>query len=103
DMFSGPATSPAWEPSYVPSDVVSPISALWVDEGRVRAGFAERSTDPVAAAAAAFVGGLRRHGITVRGDPDVAAAPPDAAALAQVESAPLARIVEHVLELSDNE
>jgi serine-type D-Ala-D-Ala carboxypeptidase/endopeptidase (penicillin-binding protein 4) len=102
-LFSGSSTSPTWEPSYVPSDVVSPISALWVDEGRVRAGFAERSTDPVAAAAAAFVGGLRRHGITVRGDAAVAAAPPDAAALAQVDSAPLARIVEHILELSDNE
>ncbi len=103
-MFSGPSTSPSWEPSYVPSDVVSPISALWVDEGRVRAGFAERSTDPVAAAAAAFVGGLRRHGITVRGAAALAAvAPPVADSLAQVESAPLARIVEHVLELSDNE
>ncbi len=102
-LFTGPSISPAWEPAYVPTGVVSPIEALWADEGRVQAGFASRSPDPVAAAADAFADGLRRHGINVRADSAQRAAPPGARALAQVDSAPLARIVQHVLELSDNE
>ena len=33
-LFTGPAGEPAWQPDYLPDDVVSPITALWVDEGR---------------------------------------------------------------------
>ena len=32
-LFTGPSDNPAWQPDYVPDDIVSPISALWVDEG----------------------------------------------------------------------
>ena len=32
-LFAGPAASPAWEPDYL-YNVVSPITALWVDGGR---------------------------------------------------------------------
>jgi serine-type D-Ala-D-Ala carboxypeptidase/endopeptidase (penicillin-binding protein 4) len=103
-LFTGPAVNPRWEPSYVPDDVVSPISALWVDEGRERTGLAARSADPAAAAAQAFADRLAKHRIDVVGGaprPHVAAG--DATEVASVRSAPLARIVQHVLEVSDNE
>ncbi len=33
-LFSGPAVNPHWPNDYVPDGVVSPITALWLDEGR---------------------------------------------------------------------
>jgi len=102
-LFSGPAVNPAWEPSYVPEGVVSPISPLWVDEGRERSGLVARSTDPAAAAARVFAEALERHGVTVVGRPGARTAEPDAQELASVDGAPLAQVAAHVLEVSDNE
>jgi len=103
-LFSGPSVSPRWERSYVPDEVVSRISALWVDEGRSAYGYSDRSGDPAAAAAREFADELERQGVAVRGAP--ASAPVRAAAdqvLARAESAPLDEIVQHVLTVSDNE
>ncbi len=105
-LFTGPAASPQWESSYLPDDVVSPISALWVDEGRESPGLAHRVADPAAAAAAVFAHALERHHVAVRGVPRPAAAPTAAKGgrtVARVRSAPLAEVVQHVLEVSDNE
>lgn len=102
-LFAGPAVNPHWERDYVPADVVSPITALWVDEGRVDPGLAARSDDPARAAAEAFVAELKRAGIAVRGTPEATTAPPGSRRLARVQSPPLAQIVGHVLEISDNE
>jgi serine-type D-Ala-D-Ala carboxypeptidase/endopeptidase (penicillin-binding protein 4) len=105
-LFADPAVNPRWEPSYVTDDVVSPVSALWVDEGRERAGFSDRSPVPARTAAAAFAQALRRHGVTVVGRPRPAVAPGKEAGgqpIASVRSAPLAEVVQHVLEVSDNE
>jgi serine-type D-Ala-D-Ala carboxypeptidase/endopeptidase (penicillin-binding protein 4) len=102
-LFTGPAVNPTWKPSYVPDGVVSPISALWVDEGREDPGLAARSADPAAAAAAAFAEELERAGIAVRGRPAARRAPEGAPTLARVRSAPLGQIVQHVIEISDNE
>jgi D-alanyl-D-alanine carboxypeptidase/D-alanyl-D-alanine-endopeptidase (penicillin-binding protein 4) len=101
-LFAGPPASPHWKPAYVRRSVVSPISALWVDEGRT-AGSATRSRDPVRAGGLAFAAGLRRHGIVVRGPLREMSAPRGAKPLAAVHSAPLDQIVERVLSLSDNE
>ncbi|CAN5144702.1 hypothetical protein BH18ACT9_BH18ACT9_03290 [soil metagenome] len=101
-MFMGPSVSPRWEASYVPDNVVSPISALWVDEGRAADGF-NRSADPARAAARAFTRALRSRKITVVGQPLERSAKPGAVELAAVQSAPLAQIVERVLDVSDNE
>jgi D-alanyl-D-alanine carboxypeptidase/D-alanyl-D-alanine-endopeptidase (penicillin-binding protein 4) len=101
-LFTGPAVSPAWEPTYVP-DVASPVSALWVDEG-IDPATSARSEAPAALAARTFADGLRARGLRV-----VAVAeqpeppPPGAEELASVLSPPLAQVVEHVLGLSDNE
>jgi D-alanyl-D-alanine carboxypeptidase/D-alanyl-D-alanine-endopeptidase (penicillin-binding protein 4) len=102
-LFSGPAVNPAWPASYVPDDVVSRISPLWVDEGREQDGQVFRSADPALGAATTFVKALEKQGIVVRGKPQPALAPPEAPVYAAVESAPLAQIVQWVLEVSDNE
>ena len=101
-LFTGPTDNPRWEPDYVRDGVVSPITALWVDLGRDASGFG-RVDDPSAVAAAAFADALRKAGIKVRGAPRPGLASKGAAELAAVESAPLADIVEHALDVSDNE
>lgn len=101
-LFSGPAASPAWRSDYVPDDIVSPITALWVDEGLTE-DRAERVDDPAAVAAQTFAAALRREGVAVQGEPAPAPAPEGATELARVESPPLAQVVEQLLEASDNE
>ena len=96
-LFAGPAVSPSWEQGYVP-DVVSPISALWVDEGRGEG----LHPDPARFAATVFAKALHRHGVTVVGAPLAAPTPPGATTLADVQSAPLSQVVQYVLEASDN-
>lgn len=102
-LFTGPAVNPRWPPTYVPQDVVSPISALWVDEGRTDPGADARSLDPAREAAVAFRARLVAAGVTVTGQVTAQAAPRAAPSLAAVVSAPLDQIVEHILEASDNE
>lgn len=97
-LFSGPATSPGWEVTYVGS-VVAPVSALWIDRGRVGLG---RSTDPSGDAARAFAAQLRERGVQVTGEPSRVEAP-DAQPVATVRSARLGRIAERFLTDSDNE
>ena len=101
-LFSGPAESPFWRADYVPDGIVSPISALWVDEGISADGF-ERVADPAADAAASFAAALQRQGIRVQGSPVPGRAPAGARELALVSSPPLSQITELVLEISDNE
>ncbi len=102
-LFSGPAGSPDWEDDYLPDDVVSPITSLWVDGGREQPGLVFRSADPAAAAARVFAERLRREGITVVGRPRPGQAPQRAGLLAEVRSAELVEVVQRVLEVSDNE
>lgn len=101
-LFTGPAENPEWRKSYVPDGVVSPITALWVDEGVDASGFG-RVADPSAEAAAEFVRALERSGIRVTGTPVPERSHRGARVLARVTSAPLAQVVEQVLSVSDNE
>lgn len=101
-LFTGPAVNPHWPADYVPDDVVTPISALWVDQGRIGDGPA-RVSDPALAAAQEFAADLRRFGITVAGAPLARPVSGSARTLASVTSRPLADIVEHTIDLSDNE
>lgn len=105
-LFTGPSVDPHWPASYLPEDVVSPISPLWVDEGRERTGFAARSSSPAYDAAAVFAKALERHHVRVIGKPVDSLAPKASAGgrtIARVRSAPLSQIVEHIVEVSDNE
>jgi D-alanyl-D-alanine carboxypeptidase/D-alanyl-D-alanine-endopeptidase (penicillin-binding protein 4) len=101
-LFTGPVASPHWRKDYLPDQVVAPITALAVDGGRPPWGYG-RVSDPPAYAAQVFAAGLRREGIAVRPTLDRRAAPTGGAELASVTSAPLAEIVEHMLDVSDNE
>lgn len=101
-LFDGPRFNPAWPPSYAAEHVVSPITALWVDQGRVPGSF-RRVEDPSASAAQAFADALVAHGIKVQGAPARGVASGAGAELASVSSAPVREIVARVLEVSDNE
>ncbi len=100
-FFSEPSFNPAWPAHYLPENVVSRVTALWVDEGRPAVG-SGRVDDPSLYAAQTFAAALVSHGITVVGVPThgVAAGGRE---LASVQSAPLREIAARVLEVSDNE
>ncbi len=104
-LFTGPAVNRHWPKSYIRDNVVSPISALWVNEGRTQgtAEQAPRSAHPASFAARLFATDLAQHGIKVLGHPRAGTAPAKPDTLGSVQSAPLAQIVEHILEVSDNE
>ncbi|MFB9313100.1 D-alanyl-D-alanine carboxypeptidase/D-alanyl-D-alanine-endopeptidase [Nocardioides plantarum] len=101
-LFDGPQVNSRWESGYVASGEVSPTSALWVDRGRVREGLG-RVADPSAEAARSFVEALTAAGITVVGRPVAARAASGAVPVAAVDSAPLAQIVQRLLDVSDND
>jgi serine-type D-Ala-D-Ala carboxypeptidase/endopeptidase (penicillin-binding protein 4) len=101
-LFAGPPGSEQWRADYLSDNIVAPITALWVDEGRPSAGYG-RVDDPALAATTVFAAALRRAGIAIVGPARPATAQPQAAELAAVQSAPLAQIVEHTLAVSDNE
>jgi D-alanyl-D-alanine carboxypeptidase/D-alanyl-D-alanine-endopeptidase (penicillin-binding protein 4) len=104
DSLFAQTVSPTWESQYVPTGVVAPISALWVDEGRDNwPAKLPRAKDPAMTAAARFVEALEHYGIEVTGTPNRGKAPADAAAVASVRSPTLADLVEHVLLISDND
>ena len=101
-LFTGPSVNPRWEAEYIPTDVVSPIVPLWVDEGRDESGYGFRVDDPAAEAARVFRSALQQAGVRV-GPARPGRAPEGADAVAEVRSAPLVEVVQHVLEASDNE
>ena len=67
-LFAGPAVSPNWPPTYVTSGVVSPVSALCLDGGRVAPRSDARAADPALAAGRSFADLLTRRGVSVTGE-----------------------------------
>ncbi len=100
-LFTGPAVNPTWEDDYVPG-VVTPTSALWVDQGRTLSRSA-RVSDPSREAAEAFAASLRSAGIKVGGGPTPGTAASRSRVVAEVDSAPLAQVVQRIVDVSDNE
>lgn len=100
--FTGPAVNPAWPDTYVSEGVVSPISSLWVDEGKSPSGYGFLD-DPAAGAAQVFGAALRRNGLRLGPKVTRATVPEDAVDVASVSSAPLGEIVERTLAVSDNQ
>ena len=99
-LFRGPTASPAWEKSYVGQRIVTPVSALWADEG-VAGG--TRVGDAPNAAARTFARMLERRGIEVTGTPTESKASSIAHPIAVVRGATVAQIVEAMITQSDNE
>ncbi|MCK5891990.1 D-alanyl-D-alanine carboxypeptidase/D-alanyl-D-alanine-endopeptidase [Aeromicrobium sp.] len=97
-LFTGPADNPAWEPTYAAQNQVSPITALWVDRGRVDQ---RRVEDPSGSAAGIFAAQLAERGVTVV-ELQPAPAPVDAVPVAEVEGPTVAQAVERMAVTSDN-
>jgi len=100
-LFSGPAWNPSWPDGY--ADQVTPVSALWVDEGRAGGGSpGPRVADPAGDAARVFAAALEDRGIEVAA-PVRRRAPEGATTVATVRSLPLAQVVQKMLMASDND
>ncbi|WP_113699782.1 D-alanyl-D-alanine carboxypeptidase/D-alanyl-D-alanine-endopeptidase [Nonomuraea lactucae] len=103
-LYTGSPLAPGWKPGYVPDGNVAPVHALAIDEGRHDPSQSQpRVSDPPQYAAAAFARLLGRHGIGVSKNVRQAKAPPGAAELGRVDSAPVYALVEHALTHSDND
>lgn len=97
-LYSGPTISPSWQVGIAPSTYAAPITAAMVDGGRVSSASRSRSADPDLDAGTALAAALGLPGVPViRG-----LAPPGARVLGEVSSAPISRLVETMLVLSDN-
>ncbi|WP_375426765.1 D-alanyl-D-alanine carboxypeptidase/D-alanyl-D-alanine-endopeptidase [uncultured Friedmanniella sp.] len=100
-LFSGPAWNSHWPDTY--ADQVTPVSALWADEGRATGGSpGPRVSNPALDAATTFAKALKRHGVSVT-SVSAGRAPKSATRVAQVRSAPLEQIVQQLLLASDND
>jgi serine-type D-Ala-D-Ala carboxypeptidase/endopeptidase (penicillin-binding protein 4) len=97
-LFSGPLTASGWGAADAPSSYAAPVTATAVDGARVSPGSLARSGQPGLDAGAALADALGAPGAAVV----LGEAPPDAETLATVRSAPIARLVEQALSLSDN-
>lgn len=98
-LFRGPTVSPGWAAEDVPSSYASAITAVLADGGRAAPGDAERSAAPDLAAGRALAAALGRAPPAVsRGTAGRA----PGRALATVRSAPIATLVEQMLQTSDN-
>jgi D-alanyl-D-alanine carboxypeptidase/D-alanyl-D-alanine-endopeptidase (penicillin-binding protein 4) len=102
-LFRGPSGNPFWPRTYLPENVVSRTSALWVDQGRRKPYVGPREADPAAVAAAVFRRDLTAQGIRVRGPASPMKAQASSRLLATVHSAPLRELVDFILTTSNNE
>lgn len=101
-LFTGPELGPGWARDYPAVGVAAPVTALMVDQGRVRPGAISRVPNPAKSAARTFRRLLEANGVTVRSlKPGRADA--GATQIAKVESAPIIDLVEFMLTTSDND
>lgn len=101
-VFGGPAVNPAWEPGYVQTGEVAPVSALSLDGGRATPGVATRVDDPAQAAADRFAALLAAAGVRVAG-PVTGGGQPGGEVLATATSPTVAELVHQMLQRSDND
>lgn len=97
-LYTGPPVSPQWRTGDAPSTYAAPITAVMVDGGRISAGSRSRSATPGLDAGRALAAALELPDLPV----SAGTAPAETAVLAEVESAPMSRLVETMLALSDN-
>jgi D-alanyl-D-alanine carboxypeptidase/D-alanyl-D-alanine-endopeptidase (penicillin-binding protein 4) len=97
-LYSGPLTANGWGPGDTPSSYAAPVTATAVDGARVAPGSDARSGQPGLDSGAALADALGATGATVA----LGEAPAGARTLATVQSAPVVRLVEQALSMSDN-
>jgi D-alanyl-D-alanine carboxypeptidase/D-alanyl-D-alanine-endopeptidase (penicillin-binding protein 4) len=101
-LFTGEALNPDWDPSFVGLGIITPVSALTLDAAAADIESAALDADPAATAADWFAARLTAAGVRVA---STAAGPADPAAalVAAVASPPIAALVDHMLDVSDND
>jgi D-alanyl-D-alanine carboxypeptidase/D-alanyl-D-alanine-endopeptidase (penicillin-binding protein 4) len=97
-LFTGPLTAPGWAPGDAPSSYAAPVTATSVDGARTGPGSLGRSGAPGTDAGAALADALGVRGAAV----SLGKAPVGAKTLGTVHSAPIERVVEQALSMSDN-
>jgi serine-type D-Ala-D-Ala carboxypeptidase/endopeptidase (penicillin-binding protein 4) len=97
-LYTGDLTAKGWGPADAPSAYAAPVTATAVDGARVAPGSTARSGQPGLDAGSALADALGATGATVV----LGKAPEGAETLATVESAPIVRLVEQALSMSDN-
>jgi D-alanyl-D-alanine carboxypeptidase/D-alanyl-D-alanine-endopeptidase (penicillin-binding protein 4) len=97
-LYVGNLTAPGWGPADAPSAYAAPVTAAAVDGARVAPGSTARSGQPGLDAGSALADALGATGATVV----LGKAPEGAKTLATVQSAPIVRLVEQALSMSDN-
>jgi D-alanyl-D-alanine carboxypeptidase/D-alanyl-D-alanine-endopeptidase (penicillin-binding protein 4) len=97
-LFTGPLTAVGWAPGDAPSSYAAPVTATSVDGARTSPGSLGRSGAPGTDAAAALAAAL---GVP-RASVSLGKAPQGAKTLGAVHSAPIERLVEQALSMSDN-
>jgi D-alanyl-D-alanine carboxypeptidase/D-alanyl-D-alanine-endopeptidase (penicillin-binding protein 4) len=97
-LFSGPLTASGWGAADAPSSYAAPVTATAVDGARVSPGSTARSGQPGIDAGSALADALGARGAAVV----LGEAPAGAKTLATVHSAPISRLVEQALSMSDN-
>jgi D-alanyl-D-alanine carboxypeptidase/D-alanyl-D-alanine-endopeptidase (penicillin-binding protein 4) len=97
-LFTGPLTASGWGAGDAPSSYAAPVTATAVDGARVGPGSQARSGQPGLDAGAALADALGAPGAAVV----LGEAPAGAKTLATVHSAPVSRLVEQTLSMSDN-
>ena len=97
-LFTGPLTAQGWGPADAPSNYAAPVTATAVDGARVSSRSQARSGQPGIDAGVALADALGAPTATVV----LGEAPDGAKTLAEVRSAPIARLVEQALSMSDN-
>lgn len=101
-LFTGPSWGPQWPDYYRTSGIVSPVSALMVDDGRVGGQWGPKVEDPAQAAAQRFADLLKKHGVAAS-QIKRAKSPGAAPEIASVDSVPVHEIVAEALTTSDND
>jgi D-alanyl-D-alanine carboxypeptidase/D-alanyl-D-alanine-endopeptidase (penicillin-binding protein 4) len=101
-LFAGPTSSPHWEPTYVTSGVIAPVTALMTDGGRLDIDSEARAAEPDLLAAQRFASLLSDEGVNVHQDPKPASSD-GLDPVAEVSSAVVPDMVEQMLRDSDNQ
>jgi serine-type D-Ala-D-Ala carboxypeptidase/endopeptidase (penicillin-binding protein 4) len=97
-LYTGPLTAAGWGTGDAPSSYAAPVTATAVDGARAQPGSEARSGQPGLDAGSALADALGAPAATVT----LGEAPEGAKTLATVDSAPVGRLVEQMLSLSDN-
>ena len=93
-------TVATWPQRFITQGQVAPLSALVVDD--TWSPGSGPGAEPPVHAAGVLTDLLEDRGVTIAGAPAAGTAPPDAAPLTEIESLPIAEIVDDALRFSDN-